>query len=304
MFLTPLLFAGLTPFAVAVAIALAARWLGTAPSAAWAWAVAGGFIAGFVALECEKSGPASALHLFTAPMDAADWLPNLVLLALGASLVLLATPSAHRWMAIALAACVTLAATVRLLGNYAAFSRGDWSTPGKIATLALLTATLGLTWFTLARGQGERESNARVPLLVIVAAGVAIVLALSGVVIYGHYAGALAAALTGVALACALLGATGSASAFTTPPLEPANALGDVSGAAGVLAFTLGGLIILGKFFASLSLANAVLLFAALLAAGAAMPPTLRHLPSWQQLAIRAVLCLVPLAAAVASVML
>jgi hypothetical protein len=74
-----------------------------------------------------------------------------------------------------------------------------------------------------------------------------------------------------------------------------------LTGAAGIITFSLGSLILLGHFFAELSVANAVLLFAALAAAGTPLPAALCRRPAWQQLAVRTVACLLPLAIAIAA---
>jgi hypothetical protein len=298
------IYAGLLPFVASAAIVLSLGWLRVSPQATWAWAVAGGFIVGLVGLKSESErGLVVAIRSFATPQDAADWLPILVLLALGASLVILSTPPSGRRLALALAGFLTIAATLRLLGGYAGFTRDEWTIPGKVACLALYAGVLGLLWKLFAADDGSAgKQPERQPLLVFVAIGAAIVLTLSGVLVYGQYCGALAASLTGAALACSVIGATGYASARMGSPTESFKAFNGVSGAAGVLTFALGGLIILGDFFASLTTTNAGLLFVSLAAAGTALPGVVADRPAWQRVATRAVLCLVPLAVAIVSV--
>lgn len=295
-----LIYAGLLPFITSVAISLALAWLEVSPRAIWAWAVAGGFVVGLVALKSEE-GLVLAIRSFAQPKEAAYWLPILVVLALGASLVLIATPRSGRWFAWPLATFLTITATSRLLGGYAGFRY--WSTVGKLGCLAFFSATLGLLWMLLAaKGNLTQRSRERQPLLVLVAVGAAVVLTLSGVLIYGQYCGAIAASLTGAALVWSVLSATGSASAFSKSPIDSADALNGESGAAGILTFSLGGLIILAYFFASLTATNMALLFISLAAAGIAFPSVFNNRPTWQRVATRSALCLVPLAIAVMSV--
>lgn len=313
-----LIYAGLLPFITSAGIVVALAWLQVSPRAIWAWAVAGGFVVGLVGLKSDE-GLVVALRSFARPQEAAYWLPILVLLALGANLVLESTrlssrpplPSFPRrresmrrsQLAVALAGFLTIAATLRLLSGYAGFTYNHWSAAGKLGRLALYASALGLLWTLLAsKGDSAQNSPERQPLLVLVAIGMAVVLTLSGVFVYGEYCGAIAASITGAALACTALGATGYASAPTGSPLESPKASSGVSGAAGVLTFSLGGLIILGYFFAKLSTVNVALLFISLAAAGTAFPGVLANRPTWQRLATRSALCLVPLAIAVASV--
>jgi hypothetical protein len=300
MLTNTLLLAGLLPFAASVAIALVLAQLRVSPPAVWAWGIATGFIVGMVALK-SPAGFAAALRSFTVPHEAADWLPIVVLLVLGTSLLFLSTPPSRLRLVIALAVMQSIAVPLRLLSGNVRLTHNEWSPVEKVTYLLLLAATLGLVWRLLAGGRVERQAHARPPFLLLAAIGSAIVLTLSGVLIYGQYCVAIAASLTGTALACTFgapgsiaSGATGSASAQTR------FALTGLSGAAAVLTFSLGSLIILGYFFASLSGMNAVLLFISLAAAGAALPAAFANRPLWQQLATRAAFCLTPLIIAVA----
>ena len=101
----------------------------------WPVAITGGFLAAQFALR-GQSGFSESLHTFFQPHEAVDWLPHIVLLALGVSLVMYLAP-AHRSRLIALAAALCLAAPVRLLsGNLAQ----HWSILGKVAMLVSLAA--------------------------------------------------------------------------------------------------------------------------------------------------------------------
>ena len=277
MLTTTLLLAGLLPFAASVAIALVLRQLRVSPPAVWAWGIATGFIVGMVALK-SPAGFSAALRSIAVPHEAADWLPIIVLLVLGTSLLFLSLPPSRLRLVIALAVMQSIAIPLRLLSGNVRLTHNQWSPLEKVTYLLLLAATLGLVWRLLAANSEERQPLLRPPFLLIVAVGTAAVLALSGVLIYGQYCGAIAAALTGTALACI----------FSAPWLyllgchwlrqcRTRFAFAGLSGAAGVLTFSLGSLIILGYFFASLSVTNAVLLFISLAAAGAAHSP--RHLP-------------------------
>jgi hypothetical protein len=73
------------------------------------------------------------------------------------------------------------------------------------------------------------------------------------------------------------------------------------TGAAGVIACLLVGLILLGHFYAELSTTNAALLVAALVAAGAPLPKSLANHPAWLHTAARALVCFTPLGIALAS---
>ena len=292
MLTTTFLYAGLLPLATAAILALLARQFRLSPPATWACGTAGGFLAGLVGLK-SQAGLAAAARSLIQPHEAADWLPIIVLLALGVSALLFVAPPARRRWTLALAAALTIAVPLRLLSGNVRLA-GPWSAFDKFAYLALLATTLGFVWLLLASGGDEQQSPARLVFLVIVAAATAAVLTLSGALVYGQSCGALAAALTGTALV-SFLGATGSASA------GPRFAIPGLTGAAGIITFSLGGLILLGHFFAELSVANAVLLFVSLAAAGTPLPVALHRRPAWQQLSVRTVACLLPLALAIAA---
>ena len=146
---------------------------------------------------------------------------------------------------------------------------GQWSPLEKIAYLVLLSAAFGLVWLLLGRGRKGEQAFDRQPCLLLVAIGAAVVLPLSGVLSYGQYCGAVAAAVTGTAggllLWCHWL--RQCSNSLRTDWVSSC-----CYGAAGVLTFSLGSLIVLGYFFASLTITNAVLLFVSLAAGGTVFP--------------------------------
>ena len=293
MFLETFIYAGLIPLAAAALIAFALRRSGITPPATWASAVACGFITAQLALK-SQAGFATAFRALVQPSDASEWLSVFVLLALGISFLLM-NASPARWRGeFVLAAAFTISVPLRLLSLHVGHMQ-EWSPLEKLAHLSLAAATLGVIWLLLGSGGESQSSFARAFCVAIVAVGAAIVLSLSGVFVYGQYCGAIAAALAGASLAL-FVGATGSAGAprrFT---------LSGFTGAAGVVTFSLGSLILLGYFFGDLRAANAALLVVALAAAGAPLPAVLLAWPSWQQFLLRTAACLTPLAFAIASV--
>ncbi len=322
MFTTTLLYAGLLPMAAAALVAVVARQLRCAPSATWACSTALGFIAGLIGLK-SQAGLAFAVSSIVQPLEAADWLPLIILLALGTTLVLLAAPLAYRQLALAIAALFVFAVPIRLLSGNARLN-SSWSGSEKVAGAVLLAATLGIVWRLLAAGSEPQRTASRLVFLVFVAVGAAAVATLSGVLVYGQACGALASALTGTALATnawkflplplgvgrvaaggspwrgegALMSGAGTADPASA---RPRFAFDGLTGAAGIITFSLGSLILLGRFFAEVSTANALLLLVALSAAGAPLPNTILGQSQWLQFTLRAVCCLVPLTVAIAS---
>src|SRR3954452_21182743 len=145
MLTNALLYAGLLPLVVSASIAFMMQRMRFPPPIVWPVAITGGFLAGQFTLR-GQSGFTESLHTFFHPHEAVDWLPHIVLLALGVSLVMYLAP-AHRYRLIALAAALCLAAPVRLLsGNLAQ----HWSIMGKVAVLISLAAIFGLVWLMLA----------------------------------------------------------------------------------------------------------------------------------------------------------
>jgi hypothetical protein len=277
-----LVYAALLPFVAAATIAFVMRQMQWPLPIVWPCAASGGFLAAQFVLRGQSS-LSDSLEAFVRPHEAVDWLPHLVLLALGVSIVMYLAPLNRRGL-IALAAALCLAAPVRLLsGNVAQ----QWSILEKAAVLVLLAAVLGFVWLLLATNPVAHPTIVRVPLLILVAVGTAIVVTQSGVLKYGLSSAAFGAAVAGTALVFGFRGAPSSHGA---------------AAAAGIVTFTLGSFIILGHFYGELSTANAALLFISLAATGAPLPALLRTGPAWQRTTARVALCLLPLTIAVVSV--
>src|SRR4051794_4174840 len=130
-----LLYAGLIPLVAAAFIGLVARQFRVSAPITWASATAVGFLTGLVGLK-HRAGFAAAIRSFTEPHEAADWLPIIILLTLGVSILLSATHPAQRRMAFAIAALLVLTVPLRLLSGNARLD-GEWSVVVKITYLAL-----------------------------------------------------------------------------------------------------------------------------------------------------------------------
>ena len=268
-FANELLTLCLIPLAVSVALALLVRWLGGKPQVAWAAAVGVAFIAGNFAL-ASRTSFARGIRALLAPSEAPDWLPHAVLLALGVTIFAAYAPRRWRLAAAALAGLLSIGVPARLLaGNLAQ----QWSGLEKLLHLALLGATLALAWLLLSAARDYELPRLRQILIVLVSLGAAVVTTLSGSFTFGRLCGVVAAALSGAAL------------------VSPRG----LSGAAGVVIFSLGGIIILCVFYAGLHPAGAALLFASLAASAGRLPDLASNWPTWQQAALRTALCLLPL---------
>jgi hypothetical protein len=286
MIASTLIYAGLLPLLFAATIAFVMRRFRAPPQTIWAVAFACGFVAGAFSLKA-RAGLPVAFRSYLRPSEAGDWLPLIVLIAAGISIIIYHAPtSAQRWTT-TLATLLAISAPIRLLaGNVAQ----RWTALERIAYLLLLAATLGLIWLLLGSTRDEDQPFVRTMLFVVVAAGTAVVVSLSGVLVYGEFSGAAAAAIAGTALGI-ILGAGRISGVWR-------QSLVGLSGAAGVVAFSLGGLIILGHFYGSLSALNALLLFISLAAAGGPLPEVIQRGPEWRAAIIRAAASLVPLAVA------
>jgi hypothetical protein len=222
-----------------------------------------------------------------------DWLSIIILLALGISLLLMATAPAYRHYTRVLTVAFSIAAVSRLLADNAWLSAE--SVFLKVAYIVLLVSVINLLWRLVGSGGDRSASLYRSALVIVVAAGAAGVLTLSGVLIYGQLSGALAAGLTGCVVAGLFRAAGGG------DPIWQWTAHG-LRGAAGVITLSLVSLVILGKLFADLSTANAILLLGAMAAAVVPFPGQLSQQSFSLQMPARALLCLLPLAAAFANV--
>lgn len=301
MILSELIYVAMAPLIVAAAIAFLCQRMRLPPRVAWGAGVGLGYVAGQLGL-ASRAGVARIITSLVRPHEAVDWLPHAVLLALGVTILATYAPRAwHRWIVV-LTATLSIGLPLRLLAGSAYVTR--WSALEKLSYLALLSATFGLTWLLLAAARDDEHPRLRPVLMIVVAAAAAVVVALSGVLVYGELCGVVAAALSGTGLVRAL-GATGFASvrlplSLTESLAKPAAHVRGVNAAAGVLTFSLGSLIVLSSFYAKLTPANAALLFLSLMIAGGRLPGFLSSWPSWQQVAIRAGVCLLPLTIALA----
>ncbi len=275
----------------------ALRSLCATPQIAWPLSAALGFIAGLVALK-SQAGFIAAVDEFANPHESANWLPAIVGLAAGVS-VLLSIPRCRNF-AVCLAAFLVLAVPIRLLSGNVRLS-GGWSLAEKIEYLALLVATFGGVWAALANGDRARQTSARLVLLLITAVGTAAALTLSGVLVYGQACGAFAASLAGAAIApfVASWWARLHATDYIIPTQPRANGPLGLASAAGIVTLSLGSLIVLGHFTADLQISSALLLLVSLTAAGTPILESVLPGPAWQSVVIRSVACLLPLAIAI-----
>lgn len=273
MILTELLYVAVVPLVTAGTVAIVARPLRIGAPALWPTCVALAYMAGQLGL---ASRTGNMFASFFQPREAADWLPLAVLWALGVTILAELAPRPWNRIALILAVTLTIALPLRLLAG-SAYDL-EWTLFEKLAHIALLSATLGLTWLMLAAAHESDHPRIRPLLLIIVACGAAVVVARSGVFVYGELGGVVAAALTGTLLA--------------TPKPH-------LAGAAGVVACSLGCLILLSCFYAELTPMNAALLFSSMMLAAGPMPNSLATRQNWQKTALRLVLTLLPLAIAV-----
>jgi len=285
-----LLWAGIVPLAAAAVAMLVARLLKLRPRAAWAVSVGMGYVVGQFGL-VSRAGVATALNALVAPHEARDWLPWAVVLAAGTTVWVVQATGSMRWVGHVLAIVIVLAVPARLLGG-SVYLASRWTGGEKIAHLALLAAAVGVAWWLLESCKDSDQPLLRCMLLIYTAVGTAVAVTLSGSFAYGELCGVVAGALTGALLAGVLNPASPTDVDATASP----DGLG---GAAGVVAMSLGGLILLGYFYAELSSADALFLCVALLAAGGWLPMPAAAGSGWGG-AVRAVFCIVPMALAVA----
>jgi hypothetical protein len=288
--LAELFWVGIVPLAAAAAAMLAARRLNLRPRAAWAVSVGVGYVVGQLCL-MSRAGFAGAMTALVAPHEARDWLPWAATLAAGATVWVAHATASSRWVGHLLATVIALAAPTRLLGG-SVYLVSRWSAGERIVYLALLAGAMGLVWWLLEAARDDDQPLVRGLLLIYVGVGTAVTVTLSGSFAYGELCGVVAAALTGALLAGVLKPAS--------PEDGTAGAAPDgLGGAAGVVTMSLGSLILLGYFYAELTSADALLLAVALVAAGGWLPTWGMAGSGWR-VAVRAALCIVPMALAVA----
>lgn len=267
-----LLYVAALPLAVAAIVTLAGRPLRLNAPTAWAMSVAFGYVAGQLGL-ATRTG--DALSEFLHPREAAGWLPHAVLLALCATILAIGAPRPWNRAGIALAILLIIGLPVRLLHGSAYDLR--WTLLEKSAAISLLAIALGLMWLALASVTEADHRRLRPVLLIVVTCIIAVVVSLSGVLVYGELCGVLAAALTGAFLAS------------RTP---------HVAASAGVVTVSLGSLTLLSSFYAELTPTNAALLITAILVAAGPIPAVMSPRPERLKAALRVALTLLPLSIA------
>jgi hypothetical protein len=289
---TTLIYAGLIPLVVAGVVMLVARAWTHSNAAAWATSVTSGFLAGEIGLKCHAN-LAAGIRTLTHPVEAADWLPLIAILALAATLAILFAPVMYRRFGVVLAGLLVVAVSLRLVSGHVYLTH-EWSAVQKIVCLAILVSVIGGYWLLMAADtmSNELTSFSRVFFVGLVTAGTAIVVAESGAFAYGQSCGALASSLAGGVIASFISGFSGSN--------HRGKFLG-FTGAGGVIACTLVSLIVLTWLFATLTSVHAALLLIALAAAGAPLPPFLASQPAWLAVSMRALASLTPLALAIAN---
>jgi len=297
MVASALIFVVVVPLLLAAATAVVVRQLNAPPRIVWAVGTGIGYAAGHFSLK-GQAGFGPALRSFVSPHEARDWLPLVALLAMGVTIVrIYAPPEWRRWTVI-LAVLHSIGVPIRLLAGPVAQS---WTLWGKLAHLALLPSLFGLVWMLLASVRDDDQPIVRPFLIVVVAAAAAVVIALSGSLVNGKSCGVLAAALTGTAIAAAVGAVFRSDSGSPTNLVQRIAGEFAVGGAAAVVTFSLGSLILLGHYYSELSATNVALLVAGLVIAGGPLPRFMLPQPAWFGAAIRAVLCLLPLLIAIAT---
>ena len=91
MFTYALLYAGLLPLVASASVAFIMRRLRSPIPIAWPVAITGGFLTAQFTLR-GQAGFSESVHTFFQPHEAVDWLPHIVLLALGVSIVMYLAP--------------------------------------------------------------------------------------------------------------------------------------------------------------------------------------------------------------------
>jgi hypothetical protein len=284
--LRELLWVGVLPCCVAAAAMFLCNWLSLPARAAWAKSVGGGYVVAQFAMAA-RVGWQNGFDSVVAPREAGDWLPWLVVAAVGITVLAAYSPRPwQRWI-VALAALLALVAPLRLLAG-SVYVTSRWSALEKVVVVVMWAAALATIWTWLALGRACGQARLRGGLLIIAAIAMAVILTLSGSLVSGERCAMVAAALTGALVSRLVMrGRT-----TTTVDDKPG-----ISGAAGAITMSLGGLILLSYFYAELKLAAAILLGAALCVAGGNLPAIRPAGRIWQA-GFRAGLCLALLAAA------
>ena len=286
------LLGGALPLVVAAAVYVAGRWLaqragaGRPASVGWSAGVVAGFVAGQLGLEARGIGLGAAAVRLMRASESHDWLP---LVACAATLpALVAALARRRWLEPALAAPLCVAAPAVLLWSKyrasqqlrAAGFATDAVTPGGAAALlGVIGAALFFAWLLWRAAEGGTLPRARALLAVVAVVGSAAAVALTGALVYGQLLGALAAAVGGCAAMAWLAG----------------DAFGPEA-ARGPIPLLFGGLVVAAAGYSDLAVWHAAALGAGLvLPVGWLLP--MRGAGPRLEIALRGMLCVVPLAA-------
>jgi len=299
--LNDLLLGGLLP-AVVAAMVLATVWkLFRHAGAAWTISLAVGYLAGHWALDASPAGHTNAAGIWAAisksfkPHEARDWLPLAILLGT-VPIALAGTGKSGRTIAWLLRAALCVFLPWRLLAGSAflphssppkisfvdvSFDTGAWSTLEAVARLGGIGTVLLAIWIAAECANENTTGRLRGWLAVLVALGGAVTLAMSGSFTYGQLLGILTATLAGNAVVATMLRLERGPEA-----------------AAGPLIVVFGGIMVLAHFFSELKFLNSGLLLLAMAAAICGWLPVPK-LSLRMQVALRCLLCLVPLAIAI-----
>jgi len=297
-----ILLGGLLP-AILAAVVLAVVWkLTRHAGAAWSAGLVLGCVAGLWALDAHAVGISIAVAKSFNPHEARDWLPAAMLLSMVPSA--LSHPNSKScqstsaitgagksgrviaWL-LGIVLCVLL--PWRLLAGSAYLPNvssveasfegmGGWSTFETVAWLGGIGAMLFVFWFVAAWEGKSNSWRLRGLLAIAVVLGAAVTLAMSGSITYGQLLGVLTAALAGSWVVAIMLRLESGPEA-----------------AAGPLVAIFGGALVLAHFYSELKLLHAgLLLLAMAVAIGGWLPEA--KLSCRGQLALRSLLCLIPLA--------
>jgi hypothetical protein len=266
----PALLAAIT----AMVVGFSARRLGFAGAGPAAVALALG--AGTIAAQCAVAWPR------VPPIEVTDWLPWLVGVAMLLGLLesTVPIPAWMRWISRVL---VTILVVALVLGPVLG---PEWSSLRALAAAGGLVLGILVAWMNLEGLAAGRSTAVLGPALLAVAGGTAAALLLSGSVVLFRVGGGLAASLGAIWVLSWWLS-------------DRSLSRGGIP----VLTATVAALLIVGHVYSSLPLAAAILFAAAPLAAWPGFAGPARRLASWQAAILAAVLCLVPVAIAVALVL-
>lgn len=277
-------------FCAAILLMLACRALGMRSTVAWGVSLAGAYAAGQATMT-RALGWSAALSSFVMPGESRDWLPSAAALAALITIVVEYAPKGWgRNVALGAGVLLVVGVPMRLLAG-SVYVTQEWSTVEKLAHLATLAGCLGAVWWLLGSARENDAPRVRGGLLTATAIGAAIVLTKSGVAVYGQLAAVVGAAICGGAIAEWVAGRLrGALGPENEAPASPGRESG-ISGAGGVVAMTLGLLVMLGHYFAEVRWVDAGLLGVGAVVGGGWLPaPLTRHAKAGA--ALRVAVCL------------